>query len=108
MSNAVKYTPEGGSIRWTLAREEDSARISITDSGIGIDKKDLPYLFERFYRADPSRHRKTGGTGVGLTIAQAIVRAHGGRITVESTPGKGSTFTVTIPLVVPGAKNIRN
>lgn len=108
MSNAVKYTPEGGSIRWTLAREEDSARISITDSGIGIDKKDLPYLFERFYRADPSRHRKTGGTGVGLTIAQAIVRAHGGRITVESTPGKGSTFTVTIPLAVPGAKNIRN
>ncbi|MBQ7217119.1 MAG: two-component sensor histidine kinase, partial [Synergistaceae bacterium] len=71
--------------------------IQVRDSGIGIAEKDLPNIFERFYRADESRARVTGGSGVGLAIVKASVEAHGGKITVESEKGKGSTFTITLP-----------
>jgi two-component system phosphate regulon sensor histidine kinase PhoR len=71
----------------------------VTDHGCGIDKDHLPRLFERFYRIDKARSRKLGGTGLGLSIVKHIVQAHGGRISVQSTPGKGSTFTIHLPAV---------
>lgn len=71
--------------------------ICVEDQGIGIEEKDLPLILERFYRTDKSRNRKTGGTGIGLTIAKSIVQAHGGSITAESEVGKGSRFTVMLP-----------
>ncbi len=69
----------------------------IEDNGIGIPQKDLPYIFKRFYRTDQSRNRKTGGAGIGLTIAKSIIEAHKGKITVDSNEGAGSKFTVLIP-----------
>ena len=80
-----------------LGETEQSARITVSDTGDGIAPEDLPYIFERFYRADPSRSRATGGAGIGLSIIEAIVRAHGGSISVSSVPGEGSAFTVTLP-----------
>ena len=71
--------------------------ISVKDYGIGISSEDLPYIFERFYRADKSRSRATGGSGIGLAIVKFLVEAHGGLVTVESKPGEGSEFTVMIP-----------
>ena len=99
--NAVKYTPEGGTITVGLTREEGFARLSVTDTGIGISPEDQAHIFERFYRADASRARQTGGTGLGLSIADWIARRHHGRIEVESTPGQGSTFTLVLPLEQP-------
>ena len=76
---------------------EDNNIIHVEDNGFGIPKKDLPHIFERFYRTDASRARKTGGSGIGLTIANSLVKAHGGNITVQSKEGKGSCFTVRLP-----------
>lgn len=95
LSNAMKYTPEGGSILMQVSLKNPYV-FSIKDSGIGISKEDLPFIFERFYRTDKSRNRKTGGTGIGLSIAKAIVTAHGGEIAVESTLGVGSSFYIYI------------
>lgn len=81
----------------TVRNEEDTAVLIVEDQGIGISEKDLPLIFERFYRTDRSRNRKTGGAGIGLTIARAIVRAHGGTIQAESQKGSGSRFTVRLP-----------
>lgn len=97
LSNALKYTPAGGKVAINLGDEEDCTRIDVRDTGIGIPVEDLPFIFERFYRADKSRTRTTGGTGIGLTIAKTIVEAHKGTITVESEPNKGTTFTVRLP-----------
>ncbi len=100
VNNAIKFTPEGGRISCTCATETtatgDRAVIRIADTGLGIAPEDLPHIFERFYRA----HRETNvpGTGLGLAIAQELVRLHGGDITVVSTPGAGSTFTVSLPV----------
>ena len=99
ISNALKYTPEGGSIAIRTVETPTAIVISIKDSGIGISSEDLPYIFERFYRADKSRSRATGGSGIGLAIVKFLVEAHGGIVTVESKPGEGSEFTVTIPKV---------
>ncbi|HEU0003991.1 MAG TPA: HAMP domain-containing sensor histidine kinase [Ktedonobacteraceae bacterium] len=101
LDNAIKYTPaddEGGKGRVTvsLERADGQAILRVQDTGIGIDAADLPHLFERFYRADPARSRQ--GTGLGLPIAQTLVEELGGRITAESIPGKGSTFSVWLPL----------
>jgi heavy metal sensor kinase len=101
MSNAVKYTPEGGSIALRLCVADGKAKIVFADSGIGIPAKHLPHIFERFYRVDESRNRSIGGTGLGLAIVKAIAESHGGRIEVASTPGVGSTFTVYLLLVGP-------
>ena len=100
VDNAIKYTPAGGSITLGLNAEDDrtrglTARISVVDTGVGIPAADLPHIFERFYRAD--RARQSGGTGLGLAIGKWIAEAHGGTITVESSPGNGSIFTVTLP-----------
>ena len=96
LSNALRYTDEGGKVDVKLSRGGVNVIISVSDTGIGIAEKDLPNIFERFYRADESRARVTGGSGVGLAIVKASVEAHGGTITVESEKGKGSCFTITL------------
>lgn len=98
LSNAVKYSPEGGHIRIETAGGPDRGILTVEDNGIGIPEEDLPFVFERFYRTDSSRSRRTGGAGIGLTIARAIVQAHGGSITAESPEGQGSRFTVILPI----------
>ncbi len=93
MENALHFTPEGGSVRVTLDAASGGVRVAVADTGAGIDAEDLPHVFERFYRADKSRNRRTGGAGLGLAIARQIVELHGGSLAVESSPGKGATFT---------------
>jgi two-component system, OmpR family, sensor kinase len=98
LDNALKYTPYEGSVTLSLVTGEGYATVKVSDTGIGILPEDLPHIFERFYRADRARSRERGGSGLGLAIAQNIVREHQGSIEVESMPGKGSTFTVKLPL----------
>lgn len=102
LSNALRYTDEGGAVTVSLKASGSSAVIEVADTGIGIEAKDLPYIFERFYRTDLSRARKSGGIGIGLAIVKAIVEAHGGTIKVTSTPGVGSKFTVELPKLADG------
>lgn len=97
LSNAVKYSRKGGAIEISVNDDGNSAVLSVRDFGIGISEEDQKLIFERFYRTDKSRNRKTGGVGIGLTIASEIVKAHSGKIEVESSEGNGSIFTVTIP-----------
>jgi len=98
VSNAVRYTPEGQPIDicWSLLAD-GSAEFSVKDGGIGIAPEHIPRLTERFYRVDGSRSRETGGTGLGLSIVKHVVQRHGGELRVASEPGKGSTFTLTVP-----------
>ncbi|MGG6264365.1 two-component system sensor histidine kinase RppB [Leptolyngbya sp. AN03gr2] len=98
ITNALHYTPPGGQVIVTLEKDEHQAVIQIRDTGIGIAPKDQARIFDRFYRVNSDRSRQTGGSGLGLAIAQAIAKAHDGKIEVESTVGKGSTFTVRLPL----------
>jgi heavy metal sensor kinase len=98
LDNAVKYTPAGGEISLALARENGNAEIVVRDSGIGIPESAQPRVFDRFYRVDKARARAMGGAGLGLSIAQWIVEVHGGEISVLSAPGRGSTFTILLPL----------
>jgi two-component system phosphate regulon sensor histidine kinase PhoR len=100
IDNAVKYSDDGSQVRITAAQEKREVTIMFADQGSGIPNKHLPRLFERFYRVDKARSRKLGGTGLGLAIVKHIVQAHGGHITVESSLGQGSTFTVHLPLIV--------
>lgn len=100
LGNAIAYTPEQGSIWVNVSNDERSAVVSIKDSGIGFTKEQFPYLFERFYRTDPSRSRSSGGSGIGLTISRHLAWAMGGELTASSDgPGKGSTFVMTLPLM---------
>jgi signal transduction histidine kinase len=95
LDNAVKYTPEGGSVAVRLREEERMAVLEVSDTGVGIAEDELPLVFERFYRTDHSR--ADGGAGLGLSIARQIAESHGGEIRATSTPGKGSTFTLLLP-----------
>ncbi|ACB51044.1 two component sensor histidine kinase [Crocosphaera subtropica ATCC 51142] len=97
--NAIQYTPTGGKVKIILEQHNKCAIIQIQDTGIGIDNKELPYIFERFYRIDKARSREQGGSGLGLSIAKAIVTAHHGTIQVKSTVRKGSIFTIQLPLL---------
>lgn len=97
VSNAIKYSNDGGAVCVIIEDTKDNGIIHVEDSGIGIPQEDLKRIFERFYRTDKSRNRKTGGAGIGLTIVKTIVQAHKGTITVESDEGKGSRFTVNLP-----------
>jgi signal transduction histidine kinase len=99
VDNALKYTPYEGSVTLSLTTDENYAAVNVSDTGIGIIPEDLPHIFERFYRADRARSRDRGGSGLGLTIVQSIVQEHQGSIEVESTPGRGSTFTLKLPVV---------
>jgi heavy metal sensor kinase len=99
VDNAIKYTPRGGRCEIALSQDQDNARITVSDSGIGIAKEDLQHVFDRFYRADRARSRNVRGAGLGLAIARWITDLHGGNIAVESAPGTGSTFRVLLPVV---------
>ncbi|MBA3973541.1 MAG: hypothetical protein C0504_04890 [Candidatus Solibacter sp.] len=97
VDNAIKYTPEGGSVTVDCKPAGNFIEIAVRDSGMGIPAEELPRLFERFYRVDKARSRNLGGTGLGLAIVKHLIKAHNGAIRVDSKPGKGSTFTFTLP-----------
>jgi signal transduction histidine kinase len=97
LDNALHYTPDGGTITVSLAGSGGGAVVSVADSGMGIPEAELPSVFDRFYRVDRSRARATGGSGLGLAIARQLVEAQGGRIWVESAPGRGSAFRFSLP-----------
>jgi len=97
LDNALRYSDDGGAVRLFLSGDGRGVRLAVADDGPGIDPRDLPHIFERFYRADRARSREDGGAGLGLAIAKALVEAHGGRIWVESRPGQGATFVVELP-----------
>lgn len=115
LSNAINYTPEGGMVNVTVepvipggdrggesgevSAEEEKVRITVSDTGIGIPKKDLPRIFERFYRVDKARSRSSGGTGLGLSIVKHLVELHKGTIRVDSTVGMGTRFTIELPVI---------
>ncbi|KRF59487.1 PAS domain-containing sensor histidine kinase [Bacillus sp. Soil768D1] len=96
ITNALTYTPNGGWVTVNVTENEQTVDIVVQDSGIGIEEKELPRIFERFYRIDKARSRDSGGTGIGLAIVKHIIEVHKGKIKVESTPGSGTTFTVTL------------
>jgi signal transduction histidine kinase len=97
LDNALRHTPSGGTITVRVVPHEMSIKLSIEDTGPGIDPQHLPHLFERFYRVDQARDRQSGGTGLGLAIVKEIVQAHGGHIQADSQIGKGTIFTITLP-----------
>ena len=97
LTNAVNYTPSGGTVTVSVSTTEDDVQVCVSDTGPGIPEDQIPHVFERFYRVDRSRSRATGGTGLGLTIARRLVEAHGGRVTLESRIGQGATFCIILP-----------
>lgn len=101
VDNALTYTNAGGSVMLSVSIHNAYACLVVQDTGIGIAQKDIPHIFERFYRADPARSRAAGGSGLGLAIVDWIVRLHEGTVNVESQPGKGTTFIVVLPLAKP-------
>jgi heavy metal sensor kinase len=98
IDNAVRYTPSGGRVAASVERDGAVASLRVADTGVGIDADHLPHVFERFYRADPARARAEGGAGLGLAIAHWIATAHGGEISVQSEVGRGTTFTLRLPI----------
>lgn len=97
LNNAIKYSPDGGKITISMKTTDSQLIVSISDEGLGIPKKDLPLVFDRFYRVDKARSREQGGTGLGLSIAKEIIKLHDGFIWAKSEYGKGSTFTIVLP-----------
>ena len=98
VENGIKYNRTEGTLHIAVYREEDNAVIRVTDTGVGVPEESIPHLFERFYRVDKARARKTGGSGLGLSIVRNMVERNSGTITVSSTLGEGSAFTVTFPI----------
>jgi two-component system sensor histidine kinase KdpD len=97
LSNAIKYSPDGGTLTLRVCREDDEIRMSVSDQGIGIPREEQERIFERFYRVEGGLSQEVYGIGLGLAVCRGIVDAHGGRIWVDSMPGEGSTFHVSIP-----------
>jgi signal transduction histidine kinase len=96
LDNAVTYTPDGGRVAVSVERTRDGARVLVSDTGIGIAPEHVPHVFDRFYRTTAAREQNPHGTGLGLAISRSVVQAHRGDISVQSTPGEGTTFTVTL------------
>jgi signal transduction histidine kinase len=103
IENAIKYTPAGGRVTVTSWVGAGEAGVTVADTGAGIPSESVDHVFDRFYRADPSRSRASGGSGLGLAICQEIAVAHGGRVSVHSEPGRGSSFTLALPVAGGGA-----
>jgi signal transduction histidine kinase len=97
VGNALRHTPAGGRVEVAAGRGQQGVEVMVSDTGEGIPASDLAQIFKRFYRGEKSRSKATGGSGLGLAIARGIVRAHGGDLTVVSTPGQGSRFSFTLP-----------
>ena len=97
LNNAIKYSPDGGTVTVRLSEEQGYVKVSVIDEGLGISKSDAERLFERFYRVDKARSREQGGSGLGLAISKEVIELHGGQIWVESVEGKGSNFSFTLP-----------
>jgi two-component system sensor histidine kinase BaeS len=106
VANALRHTPPGGSVTVAASTDHESVVITVADTGSGISADDLPHVFDRFWRAEKSRNRHTGGSGLGLAIVRKLAEAHGGTVTATSTPGQGSTFTLTFPLR-PGLRSVQ-
>lgn len=104
MDNAIKYTPPGGSVTISTSLYGDELRLDVADTGAGIPADSLPRIFERFYRVEKARSREMGGTGLGLAIVKHIIKGHGGRIEVKSVVGKGTIFSVFLPMDSPSDK----
>jgi two-component system OmpR family sensor kinase len=102
LSNVRAHTPPGTPVSVSVRRQNGSAEIAVTDSGPGLDEEHLAHVFERFYRADSSRARASGGVGLGLAIVAAVAEAHGGSVSARSTPGEGATFEIALPLAGQG------
>lgn len=100
LSNAFKFTPRGGQVRLQVRATDDLVQLAVHDTGAGIPPEQLPRIFDKFYRAD-NQPEAADGTGLGLAIAKTIVEAHRGTITVDSRPGAGATFTITLPQALP-------
>lgn len=98
LDNALRHTPPGGQVRMRAFVAAKQVVLEVADTGTGIAAEHLPHLFERFNGVDAARDRAQGGSGIGLAIAKALVEAHGGRIATSSRPGRGTTFTVTLPV----------
>jgi signal transduction histidine kinase len=105
IDNAIRYTPSGGDVAVTVASEGRLVLLRVADTGVGIPQRDLPRIFERFYRVDQARSRETGGTGLGLAIVRHVCENHGGEVTVASELGRGTTFEIRLPALgaTPGA-----
>ena len=108
ISNAVRYTPEGGHIQVSVRKGDIMASIAVKDTGIGLSKEEARMVFSRFWRADAGRTRESGGLGVGLAVVKEIVDRHGGWVQVEGEKGKGACFTIHIPLFDPEAASARD
>ena len=100
VDNAIKYSPQGGDVELRLHRNGQFARIEVADSGLGIPRDEHHRIFEKFYRLDPALTRGVNGTGLGLYISKELVERMNGRISVDSEPGRGSTFVVEVPLAI--------
>ena len=98
VSNAIKYTPDGGRISMTAGVKDDMVWCTVRDNGVGIPEEDVKHIFERFYRVDKARSRESGGTGLGLSIAYEIVDRHDGQLDVKSRKGRGTAITLNLPI----------
>ena len=98
VTNALRYTPSGGRIVLSARRQGGAVALAVADTGAGIAPDALPHVFDRFYRSDPARSQQDGESGLGLAIAKSITEAHGGKIEVQSELGRGTTFTVLLPV----------
>ncbi len=107
VANAIAYSPKGSNVGVGVKAVDDIVEIAVTDRGIGIAEGDQERVFERFYRADQARSRRTGGTGLGLAIVKHAVQRHGGEVRLWSRPGRGSTFTIRLPLIDPPADQVQ-